>query len=403
MNKKYLLFLIFLVSFEFSVYLSNDMILPALLDVVTEFNEPEELIPLSLSIFLLGSLSIQLIVGPISDRYGRRKTLFAGAIIVLLGNLLGILAANMPTFFIARILQGMGPCFIGVAGYACVHELFNEKEAIHVISWMASVALFAPMIGPLLGSFVLFFADWRYIFGTTFILTLITVIGLWFVMPETLSKEKAIPIKLSLIVDNYKQLLYNKSYIFGTLSFSFAFGSVIVWISSSPMVLMKLYGLDKMEFSLIQVPIFLAFVFGTFALRYLNRFKSPSQCLNIGFMITTISAIILCIASALYPSRLFLLIFIFSIYNFGYGLFSAPFTRIILDATPLSKGISSALLYFFFFVVGTIFSGIFPYFYNQTMLSFIIYITCIFIVSLFFLFIMNKQQQNLSSTLKKTY
>ena len=49
------------------------MILPALLDVVTEFKEPEELIPLSLSIFLLGSLSIQLIVRPISDRYGKEK------------------------------------------------------------------------------------------------------------------------------------------------------------------------------------------------------------------------------------------------------------------------------------------------------------------------------------------
>lgn len=388
MNKKYLLFLIFLVSFEFSVYLSNDMILPALLDVVTEFKEPEELIPLSLSIFLLGSLSIQLIVGPISDRYGRRKTLFVGGLIVLIGNILGIIAANMPTFFVARILQGMGPCFIGVAGYACVHELFNEKEAIHVISWMASIALFAPMMGPLLGSFVLYFASWRYIFVTTFFLTLITLIGLWFVMPETLAKEKALPIKLKLTINNYINLIKNRKYIFGTLSFSFAFGSVIVWISSSPMVLMKLFQLDKNEFSLAQVPIFLAFVLGTFALRFLSKFKTPQQCLHIGFSITTFSAILVCLTSYLYPTHLYLLITVFSIYNFGYGLFSAPFTRIILDSTPLSKGISSALLYFFFFVIGTIFSGVFPYFYNHTIFSFMIYITCIYIISLLLLFLM---------------
>ncbi len=331
MNKKYLLFLIFLVSFEFSVYLSNDMILPALLDVVTEFKEPEELIPLSLSIFLFGSLSIQLIVGPLSDRFGRRKTLFVGGFIVLIGNILGIIAANMPTFFIARILQGMGPCFIGVAGYACVHELFNEKEAIHVISWMASIALFAPMMGPLLGSFVLYFAGWRSIFMTTFFLTLVTLIGLWFVMPETLTKDKAIPIKLKQTVHNYLSLIKNRKYIFGTLSFSFAFGSVIVWISSSPMVLMKLFQLDKNEFSLAQIPIFLAFVLGTFALRFLSHFKTPQQCLNIGFVITAISAVLVCLASFLYPTHLYLLIAIFSIYNFGYGLFSAPFTRIILD------------------------------------------------------------------------
>ncbi|MGY3804622.1 Bcr/CflA family efflux MFS transporter [Pigmentibacter ruber] len=392
MKKSHLLFLIFLVSFEFSVYLSNDMILPALVDVVNDFQEPEDLIPLSLSIFLLGSLSIQLIVGPISDRYGRRKTLFAGGLIVLIGNLLGIIAANMDMFFVARILQGMGPCFIGVAGYACVHELFAEKEAIHVISWMASIALFAPMIGPLLGSFVLLFASWRYIFLTTFFLAFITLIGLWFVMPETLPKNKIVPIKFKTTLANYLELFKNQKYFFGTLSFSFAFGSVIVWIASSPMVLISLFKLNKSQFSIVQIPIFMAFVLGTFALRYLSQLKSSTQCLKIGFVITTISMLVLCFTTFFFPKNLYLLISVFACFNFGYGLFSAPFTRIILDSTNLSKGISSALLYFFFFVVGTIFSGIFPSFYNQTIFSFVLYISIIYLISLMFYFFMEKEK-----------
>ena len=387
-------FLIFLVLFEFAVYMSNDMILPALIDVVKEFKQSDALIPLSLSIFLFGSLSIQLFVGPISDRFGRRPTMFTGGAIVLLGNIIGTFAPNIYVFFIGRILQGMGPCFIGVAGYACVHELYKEKEAIHVISWMASVALFAPMIGPLFGSFVMLFAGWRYIFVSTFILSFIGIIGLWYFMPETLSKNKNIKIKLLPIFYNYLNLLKNKKFIFGSISFGFSFGSLMVWISSSPIVLMKLFDLDKNEFSLVQIPIFLSFILGTFFLRYLSKFINPSQCLLIGLSISFIASIITVFFSLIDPKSLFLLIAPISIFNFGYGVFSAPFTRIILDSTEQSKGITSALLYFLFFAIGSSASAAFGLVYTGTVFSFTFYIFIILLFSMLF-FALMKPLENL--------
>ena len=381
-SNKNIYFLIFLVLFEFAVYMSNDMILPALIDVVKEFQVSESLVPLSLSIFLLGSLSIQLFVGPISDRYGRRYTMFVGGIIVLIGNIIGILASNMPNFFVARILQGMGPCFIGVAGYACVHELYKEKEAINVISWMASVALFAPMIGPLAGSTVMLFAGWRYIFVTTFLLSLIGLIGLWFFMPETLTNDKKIKIRLKPILTIYLDLIKNKNFIFGSISFALSFGSVIVWISSSPIVLMNLYHLNKSEFSLVQIPIFLAFILGTFTLRYLSKFMNSFKSLTIGFTITFISSIVTVLFSYFVPNNLYLIIAAFTCFNFGYGILSAPFTRLILDSTTQSKGMASALLYFMFFIIGSLFSAMFGIFYNETIFSFTLYIAIILFLSL---------------------
>lgn len=377
-------FLIFLVLFEFAVYMSNDMILPALIDVVKEFNVSDSLVPLSLSIFLFGSLSIQLFVGPISDRFGRRSTMFAGGFIVLIGNVIGILSSNMPEFFVARILQGMGPCFIGVAGYACVHELYKEKEAIHVISWMASVALFAPMIGPLAGSAVMLFAGWRYIFVTTLLLSFIGLVGLWYFMPETLTNEKKIKIQIRPILSTYFDLIKNRKFICGSISFALSFGSIIVWISSSPIVLMKLFQLNKNEFGIVQIPIFLAFILGTFTLRYLSKFLDSYHSLLIGFSITLFASVTTVLISFFAPTNLFLIISSISIYKFGYGMFSAPFTRIILDSTSQSKGMTSALLYFIFFVVGSVASAMFGYVYNETVLSFTLYISIILFASFVF-------------------
>ncbi len=385
-------FLIYLVLFEFAVYMSNDMILPALIDVVKEFKQSDALIPLSLSIFLFGSLSIQLFVGPISDAFGRRPTMFVGGAIVLLGNIIGAFAPNIYVFFIARILQGMGPCFIGVAGYACVHELYKEKEAIHVISWMASVALFAPMIGPLFGSFVMFFGGWRYIFITTFLLSFIGIAGLWFYMPETLLKNKNIKIKILPIFYNYISLLKNKKFIFGSISFGFSFGSLMVWISSSPIVLMKLFKLDKNEFSFVQIPIFLSFILGTFLLRYISKFIKPTQCLLIGLGISFFASICTVFLSLFDPKSLLLLIVPISLFNLGYGVFSAPFTRIILDSTEQSKGIATALLYFLFFSIGSSASAAFGFVYNGTVLSFTFYIFLILLFSMFFLALMNPKE-----------
>ncbi|RDB35552.1 MAG: MFS transporter [Spirobacillus cienkowskii] len=378
----YFPFLAFLVTFEFAVYMSNDMILPALIEVFKELNESQNLISLSLSVYLIGAVSLQLFIGPISDSIGRRPVFFAGGLIVLIGNLLGIFAQNSPVFFLARLLQGMGPCFISVVGYACVHELYRSKAAINVISWMTSITLFAPMIGPLFGSLVFSFFGWRYIFVSTFLLSFLSLIGIWFTMPETLSPYNTQKIQIYNIIKNYFNLLKNKNFIFGTLSYGLAFGAIMVWISSSPLVLMKIFQLDINQFSIIQIPVFLSFIIGTFLLRFITKFKDPIFCIVLGSSISFVGILFSTFFSIVYPNNLILLIITISIFNFGYGLFSSPFNRVILDSTKMEKGISSALLYFIFFSLGAFSSAGFSIIYNNTLFSFLLYMLILFTLSL---------------------
>ncbi|KAB8033459.1 MFS transporter [Fluviispira multicolorata] len=391
-SKNKIFFLIFLVLFEFAVYLSNDMILPALTAVVQDFKAPEGLIPLSLGIFLVGSLSIQLIVGPFSDRFGRRPTMFFGGVVVLIGNILGAIAPNMFLFFIARILQGMGPCFIGVAGYACVHELYKEKEAIHVISWMASVALLAPMMGPILGSFIMLFAGWRTIFITTFILCFIGLIGLWFCMPETLNKSKARQINFKDIIINYIEIIKVKRFLYGSLSYGFLFGALMIWISSSPLILMDMMGLNATEFSLVQIPIFMSFILGTFILRYLTNLLPIEKCMFIGLIICLLGFLILICTTFLNPTSILLLIISIAIFDFGYGILAAPLNRIVLDSTHHSKGIASALFYFISFAIGSTTCALYGFIYNGKIFSFTFFISMTMLISFALLLKMRREK-----------
>ena len=108
----------FLVLYECLTYISNDMIMPGMHQVIENFHAPKSYIASSMTAFMLGGSSLQLFLGPLSDAYGRRKIMLIGVLIFLLSNLLPAFSQNMTQFMIERFFQGMGTCFIGSVGYA---------------------------------------------------------------------------------------------------------------------------------------------------------------------------------------------------------------------------------------------------------------------------------------------
>ena len=184
------LFACFLVFYEFLTYIANDMIMPAMIDVVKSFNSPESTIATSLTMYILGGASLQLVLGPVSDAFGRRPSMLLGACLFFLFTLLIASSNSMNQFLIARFFQGMGLCFIGVIGYATIQELFAEMDAIRIIAIMANAAILAPLLGPLMGALVIHYTSWRWIFIMIAIGALIALWGLWRYMPEPIGQVK---------------------------------------------------------------------------------------------------------------------------------------------------------------------------------------------------------------------
>jgi DHA1 family multidrug/chloramphenicol efflux transport protein-like MFS transporter len=177
-RKSVILFAIFFIVYEFNTYIANDMIMPGMIHVVNEFHSSLDNIAKSLSLFIIGGSSLQIILGPMCDKYGKRNILLFGNILFVITTILITLVSSIDEFLFARFLQGFGLCFIFI-GYAMIHELFDDKTAVKLCSLIANISVFAPLIGPVIGSAIIINHNWRYVFIVTAVLAVISFF--WFI------------------------------------------------------------------------------------------------------------------------------------------------------------------------------------------------------------------------------
>lgn len=151
LGRQALLFPLCLVLYEFSTYIGNDMIQPGMLAVVEQYQVSLDWVPTSMTAYLAGGMFLQWLLGPLSDRIGRRPVMLAGVVWFIATCLATLLAKNIEQFTFLRFLQGISLCFIGAVGYAAIQESFEEAVCIKITALMANVALIAPLLGPLVG------------------------------------------------------------------------------------------------------------------------------------------------------------------------------------------------------------------------------------------------------------
>lgn len=152
LGRQALLFPLCLVLYEFSTYIGNDMIQPGMLAVVEQYQAGIDWVPTSMTAYLAGGMFLQWLLGPLSDRIGRRPVMLAGVVWFIITCLAILLAQNIEQFTLLRFLQGISLCFIGAVGYAAIQESFEEAVCIKITALMANVALIAPLLGPLVGA-----------------------------------------------------------------------------------------------------------------------------------------------------------------------------------------------------------------------------------------------------------
>ncbi len=339
-----MIFPLLLICAEMLAYLSNDMYLPALPVLMRDFGVGADQIQLSLSAWFLGSMSMQLVVGPLSDRIGRRPVLICGMVLFVLSTLLCILAPQFEYLILARFVQGSTVCFIVVAGYASIHELFDQKNAIHLLARMSSVVVLAPALGPLIGGFILSGASWQWTFWPLFILGLVILILLVKWMPEPLSPNRRHPLKISLLAKQYRALLCNSRFLLLLLTNSFIFCGFIAWLCAGPFFVIQQFHYPPFVFGLLQMLIFSFFILSTHLVkRFMDRLGIPGLIIR-GLGITLVGGVLATLTAFLLPDYLSGLILGMVFYAFGFGLCTAPLQRLAIEASTIPMGLRMALL-----------------------------------------------------------
>lgn len=338
-----LLFPLYLVLFEFTTYIGNDMIQPGMLAVVAHFKAGEEWVPTSMTAYLAGGIFLQWFLGPMSDRCGRRPVMLGGVAFFIVSCLAILFVTNIEQFIFMRFLQGIGLCFIGAIGYATIQESFEEGICIKITALMANVALIAPLIGPLAGAALLHVAPWQSMFVLCAWLAAISFYGLWKVMPET-ATLRGDKFSITILWKDYCQVLSNHRFIYGSLAIGFSTLPLLAWIAQSPVILISGESLSTLHYGLLQIPVFGTLILGNLTLVYMTGKNSVENLIKWGALPMILGVLIAALATHFFNHAYLWMTIGLSLYAFGIGLSNAGLYRLTLFSSNVSHGTVSSIM-----------------------------------------------------------
>src|ERR1700737_684084 len=224
--------------------LAMDMMLPALPNIASAFplevaNRPQ----MVLSIFLLGFGVGQFVMGPLSDRFGRRPVLLGGMTVYCIASLLAIAAPSFETLLLARALQGLGTSATRVIATSIVRDCYAGRRMASVMSLAMMVFITVPVLAPSFGQAVLLLTQWRGIF---IVLMLYGVLALgWSAlrMPETLPVSERKSLAVRDVLGAFRQTVTNRQTLGYALAAGGVPGSLVAFVFSSEQVFTEIYGL----------------------------------------------------------------------------------------------------------------------------------------------------------------
>lgn len=302
-NRHWLTFPLLLATYEIVTYLSTDAYLPALTHLAQAFNTTQSMVQLTLSIWFMGSATLQLLLGPLSERFGRRRILLIGGGCYVIASLGCAWATQLPLFLLARFLQGATIASMTVAGYATLHDALDRAQAIQALAIMGAITIIAPALGPLLGAALLQFATWRDLFILLALAALPVLIGLYYTMPET-ARAMAEPLNLKQCLTDYRQLLGQRRFIRLTLCGRFLLAALIAWLTIGPSVVIERFARPPTTFAWAQCAIFSCFMLCTYAVKPLMTRFALTHLTRIGLGLAASSTILGCITAFIWPQVL---------------------------------------------------------------------------------------------------
>lgn len=363
------LFPILLVLYETCTYLTMDMYTSALPQLMSDFKIIQYQAQLTVTLWFLGAASMQIILGPLADRYGRRPILLGGGIIFLVATLICAITSNLTLFLVARFLQGCVVCSISIAGYSVIHELYDQKTSIKILALMGSVTILAPAFGPLAGSLIMYLLHWRWIFWLLLAWALFPIIFLIKCMPETNTRSQN-ALSIRTVWRDYKAILTNKTFLTHIFCFCLLFVGIIAWIALSPFIIIETLHYSPITFGLVQLLIFGGFILGNIFINHSIERYQLDELINFGLIIAVAGACLSVIFVIIFPEFLVGSLIGLTIYAMGTGSILGPLQRSAIEASPQPLGVTMAVFSCLVGLAASFASGIVASFYDGSLLSF---------------------------------
>jgi MFS transporter, DHA1 family, multidrug resistance protein len=323
--------------------LATDMMLPALPDIRAAFHLSDANRPqMVLSIFLVGFAAGQFVMGPLSDRFGRRPVLLGGMAVYCVASLLAIVAPSFENLLLARALQGLGTSATRVIATSIVRDCYAGRRMASVMSLTMMVFIAVPVVAPSFGQAVMLLSQWRGIFVVLMIYGVLALAWSSFRMPETLPEEKRRSLAIGEVIGAFRQTVTNRQTLGYAIAAGGVQGSLFAFVFSAQQVFTEVYKLGHyfpLAFAAIAVGVAIAaFLNSMFVGRLGMRVISHGALL--GF-VAVAGAMLAAVRLQMLPLPLFMALA--ALMMFAFGLIYANFTSLAMEPQGHIAGTASSL------------------------------------------------------------
>lgn len=348
-SRLYILIVVGIVS-AFGPFVT-DFYLPALPVLGGYFNTTASLVQLTLTFSMVGLAVGQLVIGPLSDKYGRKTPLIISLVLFCISTIGCLYAPDIYVFIFFRLLQGVSGAGGVVISKAIATDLYEGKELTRFFSMLSSVQGIAPVCAPVLGGVLLEMTDWKGIFRILVWIGIVLIVALAF-FKESLNDEQRQHCGMFSTFRHYIPVLRNTQFMRYVLVQAFAMGVMFTYIAASPFIFQEHFNMSPLAYSLCFGANAVAIMLGSLTV---SLFPDATCALRIGTrgfgLMSLFVAAALIFGTSVWWVEVSLFVFMLFL-----GVILPGSTTLALDLERKNSGNASALLGFLMFLFGGILS-----------------------------------------------
>lgn len=277
----------------------SDVYLPALPVIEHAFNTRVHVLQLSIALYFYGYAASHLVYGPVSDSVGRRKPLLIGIVIAIIGTLICQFSHNIEFFNFGRLLQGLGAGSSAALFRSILRDAYSGNQLAKVSSYLGIGRIFFLASSPLIGSYLLRYFGWRSCFTFLIIYSAICLVGCSFFLKETNDYQHLHKLEFSHMSKNAWVVLKSPIFLGYTICIMLAFGGILAWLTTLPILLQERIGLSPVEFGWVAALSGLFFAVGGFINAMLVNRMGLNLMLKIGSAIMLLGGVLMLVLGLL--------------------------------------------------------------------------------------------------------
>ncbi|MEM8929459.1 MAG: multidrug effflux MFS transporter [Bacteroidota bacterium] len=226
-------FIALMASLMSIVALSIDTLLPAIPNIGATIGSPDPTDnQLLITMIFLGLGIGQLILGPLSDQYGRKPVVYVGFLIFGAGSVVCLVAKSLEVMLVGRVLQGIGLSAHRTIAISIIRDSYYGDRMARVMSFVTAFFILVPMVAPTLGKWILDLSNWQMIFYVHLFLAVVLAVWFWKRQKETLRPEYKVPFSLNNFVSGLREMSRYRETVAFTFISGLITGSFLVYLSS---------------------------------------------------------------------------------------------------------------------------------------------------------------------------